>query len=109
MSCQSAIQRRGFTKGVHDLHPKMIVTKVSSCFNARYVVLCRHVGDLGNVEQDTDGKVDTVIKDKVVSLAGEYSVIGKSIVVSSRSYVGALPANRDRGGEGERTPGHSRL
>ena len=63
----------------------MTVTKVSSFYKARCVVLCRHVGDLGNVQQDTDGKVDTVIKDKVVSLAGEYSVIGKSIVVSSRS------------------------
>ena len=60
------------------------------------------MGDLGNVQQDTDGKVDTVIKDKVVSLAGEYSVIGKSIVVSFQSYIGVFQANRDRGGEGDR-------
>lgn len=41
----------------------------------------RHVGDLGNVVQNKDGVVDTIIKDTVVNLKGKYSVVGKSIVI----------------------------
>jgi Cu-Zn family superoxide dismutase len=41
----------------------------------------RHVGDLGNVEAGADGKVETTITDHLVSLIGQHSVIGRSIVV----------------------------
>ena len=41
----------------------------------------RHVGDLGNVEADASGKVDVTITDHLVSLVGQHSVIGRSVVV----------------------------
>lgn len=45
----------------------------------------RHVGDLGNVEADSDGKVHLEMNDKVIALEGENSIIGKAVVVHSRS------------------------
>lgn len=41
----------------------------------------RHVGDLGNVEADASGKVDTTITDHLVSLVGQHSIIGRSVIV----------------------------
>lgn len=41
----------------------------------------RHVGDLGNVEADASGKAILDITDKMISLTGEHSVIGRCMVV----------------------------
>ncbi|KAI0228332.1 Superoxide dismutase [Cu-Zn] [Lamellibrachia satsuma] len=41
----------------------------------------RHVGDLGNVIQDTNGNVSVTIHDHLVSLEGNYSVVGRAIVI----------------------------
>ena len=41
----------------------------------------RHVGDLGNIEVNEEGNVETIIEDDAVSLSGEFSVIGRAIVV----------------------------
>ncbi|CAB4005506.1 Superoxide dismutase [Cu-Zn] [Paramuricea clavata] len=41
----------------------------------------RHVGDLGNIEADSKGVAKVDIKDSLVKLSGEHSVIGRSIVV----------------------------
>jgi Cu-Zn family superoxide dismutase len=41
----------------------------------------RHVGDLGNVEADSNGNYTGVMKDDLIKLCGEYSVIGRSIIV----------------------------
>lgn len=41
----------------------------------------RHVGDLGNVIAGSDGVVNTEIVDRLVSLAGPNSIIGRTIVV----------------------------
>ena len=41
----------------------------------------RHVGDLGNIVADADGKVDTVMYDRLVRLSGKHSVVGRSVVV----------------------------
>ncbi len=41
----------------------------------------RHVGDLGNVEADKDGNYTGVIKDDLIKLTGEYSVVGRSVIV----------------------------
>jgi Cu-Zn family superoxide dismutase len=41
----------------------------------------RHVGDLGNVVADENGKVDVTFTDKVISLDGPYSIVGKSVIV----------------------------
>ena len=41
----------------------------------------RHVGDLGNVEAGEDGNAKFELEDHLVSLTGEFSVIGRSFVV----------------------------
>ena len=41
----------------------------------------RHVGDLGNVVAGPDGVVKVDITDKIISLAGENNVIGRTMVV----------------------------
>ena len=42
----------------------------------------RHVGDLGNVTAGADGKAQINISDKMLSLTGPLSVIGRTVVVS---------------------------
>ena len=46
------------------------------------MILSRHVGDLGNIDADGSGVAKINMKDKLVKLSGEHSVIGRSIVVS---------------------------
>lgn len=41
----------------------------------------RHVGDLGNIVADEQGIAKGTITDKLISLSGPYSVIGRTIVV----------------------------
>lgn len=41
----------------------------------------RHVGDLGNIEADASGVAKVNITDKQVTLVGENSVIGRTLVV----------------------------
>jgi len=55
----------------------------NACFD---MCFCRHVGDLGNLEAQ-NGVVDTTIRDHLVTLFGEYTVIDRSFVVSIRSTV----------------------
>ena len=43
--------------------------------------LDRHVGDLGNVEAGGDGTAHYERVDKVISLSGKHSVIGRAIIV----------------------------
>ena len=45
------------------------------------VIISRHVGDLGNVEVCSDGVARVDTQDSLVQLDGQYSVIGRSIVV----------------------------
>jgi len=62
----------------------------------------RHVGDLGNIVADKDGKVVFDLQDNQVMLCGPYSVIGRSLVVH---------ADEDDLGKGSfedsKTTGHS--
>ncbi|KAI1291761.1 Superoxide dismutase [Halotydeus destructor] len=44
----------------------------------------RHVGDLGNVRVDRDGKAQFLLNDNVISLNGPFSVIGRSIVIHEK-------------------------
>lgn len=41
----------------------------------------RHVGDLGNVDADTNGQVDITWTDPVIRLNGAQSIIGRAVVV----------------------------
>lgn len=41
----------------------------------------RHIGDLGNVTADGTGKAKVEIMDKKIQLNGQYSIIGRTLVV----------------------------
>jgi len=41
----------------------------------------RHVGDLGNIEADADGNAIGELTDKLIKLTGEFSVVGRSIML----------------------------
>lgn len=43
----------------------------------------RHVGDLGNVIADENGRVSTSFSDSVITLYGARSIIGRAVVVHS--------------------------
>lgn len=45
----------------------------------------RHVGDLGNVYSDGQGIVDLIKMDHLVSLVGEYSIIGRAFVLHAKT------------------------
>lgn len=50
----------------------------------------RHVGDLGNVEADSNGVAKVDITDKLISLTGAHSIIGRTLVVSCRIVLNGL-------------------
>lgn len=41
----------------------------------------RHVGDLGNIQSDSDGNATYEKEDKLITLMGKYSIVGRSCVV----------------------------
>ncbi|XP_053903958.1 superoxide dismutase [Cu-Zn] [Malaclemys terrapin pileata] len=44
----------------------------------------RHVGDLGNVIANKDGVAEVSIKDSLISLTGQFSIIGRTMVVHEK-------------------------
>ncbi|GCC22082.1 hypothetical protein chiPu_0000467 [Chiloscyllium punctatum] len=44
----------------------------------------RHVGDLGNIEADENGVACVEMEDRLIRLAGKYSVIGRTLVVNEK-------------------------
>lgn len=44
----------------------------------------RHVGDLGNIAVDNEGQAKVDITDKVISLNGDNSVLGRAFVVHEK-------------------------
>jgi Cu-Zn family superoxide dismutase len=45
----------------------------------------RHVGDLGNIKADAEGKAIIQIRDKAISLDGPNSIIGRALVVHAKA------------------------
>jgi superoxide dismutase, Cu-Zn family len=62
----------------------------------------RHVGDLGNIYADQYQTANINIVDKWIKLVGEYSVIGKSIVIHADPDDGGYGGHHD-----SKTTGHS--
>lgn len=52
----------------------------------------RHVGDLGNLKSDGQGKSTTSVRAKDLKLSGKYSVVGRALVIHS------LPDDMGKGG-----------
>lgn len=50
-------------------------------FDKEIINFDRHVGDLGNIKVESDGTCKFKFEDTLVKLSGEYSVIGRSIVI----------------------------
>ena len=44
----------------------------------------RHVGDLGNILFDDEGKCKVSLYDKLIKITGPYSVIGRSIIIHEK-------------------------
>ncbi len=45
----------------------------------------RHEGDLGNIEADASGKAHLELKDKMLKLSGETSIIGYGVIVHEKA------------------------
>ena len=50
------------------------------------IFLNRHNGDLGNIEANEQGVANIDMTDRMVTLTGQYSCIGRTVVVSSITY-----------------------
>jgi hypothetical protein len=49
---------------------------------------CRHVGDLGNIEEDVFGDVSQTKEDRIIKFEGPADIIGRAIVVcTSNCYI----------------------
>merc|ERR1712198_499750 len=47
--------------------------------------LTRHIGGLDNIEEDNKGRARAIVSDSKAALSGEYSILGRSIVVHQGS------------------------
>jgi Cu-Zn family superoxide dismutase len=45
----------------------------------------RHVGDLGNIKAGEDGVAKVMLKDKMLSLSGPHSIVGRSVIVHAKA------------------------
>ena len=65
----------------------------------------RHVGDLGNVEADGEGNATYEREDHLVTLFGQYSVLGRSMVLHADEDdlgLGGHPLSKTTGNAGGR-------
>ncbi|KAG0162273.1 hypothetical protein DFQ28_007363 [Apophysomyces sp. BC1034] len=86
-------QFSGLPAGLHGFHVHQYGNLTNGCdstgghynpFNKPHAGphdLVRHVGDFGNVEAGADGLATFVISDNQVRLDGDYSVIGRAVVI----------------------------
>ena len=94
-STEIMVKVYGFKPGKHGFHIHEKGTVEKGCdslcahynpFNVKHGgrdddVNNRHVGDLGNITVDENGECNEVFVDNLVKLEGEYSVIGRSIII----------------------------
>jgi Cu-Zn family superoxide dismutase len=45
----------------------------------------RHVGDMGNITADDSGKATVNLKDKLMTLHGDHSIIGRAVIVHAEA------------------------
>lgn len=65
----------------------------------------RHVGDLGNIKANAEGEAVIDITDKVISLTGPNSILGRAIVIHSQEDdlgKGNSPLSNSTGNAGDR-------
>ncbi|XP_026826689.1 superoxide dismutase [Cu-Zn], chloroplastic isoform X2 [Ooceraea biroi] len=86
---------RGLTEGLHGFHVHEKGDMSNGClstgahFNPENVThgapedTVRHVGDLGNIQANSDGEAIVNITDNIISLTGSNSILGRTIVVHS--------------------------
>lgn len=92
-SVEVDINNSALTEGQHGFHVHQFGDNTNGCISAgphfnpfgkthgSPTDVVRHVGDLGNVAVDGSGKCATVIEDKQVSLFGDNSVVGRTMVL----------------------------
>ncbi|XP_012233857.1 uncharacterized protein [Linepithema humile] len=85
----------GLTEGLHGFHVHEKGDLSEGCksagahFNPENVTHgapednVRHVGDLGNIQANSDGEATINITDTIISLSGSNSILGRAIVVHS--------------------------
>ncbi|XP_034253011.1 superoxide dismutase [Cu-Zn]-like [Thrips palmi] len=86
-------QLAGLSKGLHGFHVHEFGDNTNGCTSAgphfnpqgkehgAPTDADRHAGDLGNVEAGADGVAKIQISDKLISLTGPNSIIGRTVVV----------------------------
>eukprot|EP01090_Pellita_catalonica_P023681 TRINITY_DN9876_c0_g1_i1.p2 TRINITY_DN9876_c0_g1~~TRINITY_DN9876_c0_g1_i1.p2 ORF type:complete len:163 (+),score=24.04 TRINITY_DN9876_c0_g1_i1:537-1025(+) len=65
----------------------------------------RHVGDLGNVEVMLDGNAEDEFDDELLTLNGQHSIIGRTVVIHSGEDdlgIGGFPDSKTTGHAGPR-------
>jgi superoxide dismutase, Cu-Zn family len=58
----------------------------------------RHAGDLGNIEADIEGKAHLELTDKMMTMSGENSIIGRGLIVHEKADDLKTPPTGDAGG-----------
>ncbi|XP_066506875.1 superoxide dismutase [Cu-Zn] [Hoplias malabaricus] len=86
----------GLAPGLHGFHVHAFGDNTNGCvsagphynpFNKNHggpTDEVRHVGDLGNVTAEDDGVAKINIEDKLLSLKGQYSIIGRTMVIHEK-------------------------
>mmetsp|Transcript_13521 Transcript_13521/g.30743 ORF Transcript_13521/g.30743 Transcript_13521/m.30743 type:complete len:195 (+) Transcript_13521:70-654(+) len=112
-TCVISWDIKGMTKGLHGFHIHEKADFSNGCLSAgpHYNPFNklhgapededRHVGDLGNIKAGDDGCSKGTIKDRLIKLEGETSVIGRSVMVHADPDDLGKGDNSEPGGNGK--------